>query len=166
MGWCWPLIAHTKPIPTGKAPGAFGARRKFDRHTGVDLYCPEFTYVRAVTSGRVVAHEIFTGPHAGSPWWHETHALVIRGARRSVLYGELSFIRVSVGDWVEQGQTLGQVARVLRKDKGLPTSMLHIELYENNTPTGVWWKKGQRRPKGLLDPTKFLKVSPRPYVIS
>ena len=38
--WRWPLAAPTShPVPGPGHPGSFGAIRKHDRHTGVDLYC-------------------------------------------------------------------------------------------------------------------------------
>jgi len=36
--WSFPLL-RTNGIPKGNHPGAFGYNRKFDHHTGVDLYC-------------------------------------------------------------------------------------------------------------------------------
>ena len=43
--WIWPLKAS--PILPDE-PGLFGAVRKFDIHTGIDLYCEISTDVVAV----------------------------------------------------------------------------------------------------------------------
>jgi hypothetical protein len=37
----FPLKNYKYEIPTGNHFGAFGTTRKFDIHTGVDLYCNE-----------------------------------------------------------------------------------------------------------------------------
>lgn len=55
-----------------------------------------------------------------------------------------------------EGQLLGNVVRVLRKDKGRPTSMLHIELYELGTKMTHPWPIEGPRPVGLIDPTPVL----------
>lgn len=51
--------------------GMFGAVRKYDIHTGVDLYCEEGSLVSEYEDGIVVAIEDFTGVKANSPWWNE-----------------------------------------------------------------------------------------------
>ncbi len=69
-----------------------------------------------------------------------------------VLYGELD-PDVEVGDAVARGESLGRVRTVLRHDKGLPMTMLHLELYATGARTSVWWRHGEPRPDALLDPT-------------
>lgn len=132
--------------------------RKFDIHTGVDLYCPEGELVRASETGTVVRVEPFTGPQAESPWWEETYAVVVRSTGFwTVLYGELMLKDLPrIGDIVKPGQPIGRVGRVLRHDKGLPTTMLHFEMYDSNVRLPVWWLHGDKRPEGLLDPTELL----------
>lgn len=51
-------------LPTSE--GVFGAKRKFDMHTGIDLYCTEQTPVYAIEDGIVIGVENFTGPNADS----------------------------------------------------------------------------------------------------
>jgi len=139
---------------------SFGAIRKFDIHTGIDFHCKEGTSVFAMRAG-TVRQEIFTGPRAGSAWWNETYALLVEDETGVTLYGEilperkldLRFnaehpVSVKVGD------CLGTVMRVLKKNKGAPTSMLHLERYTSNTKTSVVWNLRTPQPENLLDPTK------------
>jgi len=163
MSWLFPLFAWKGEIPTGDHPGAFAAVRKYDIHTGVDLYVPEPCLVYAVEPGIVVAIEEFTGPKAGSPWWLPTQAILIEGPSGVVCYGEVSTVKLKVGDVIEQGQILACVSPVLKKNKeraDVPDHsrfMLHFELYEHGTKETVWWHKECPVPKNLLDPTDLLK---------
>ena len=48
-------------------------------------------------------------------------------------YGEIIPSQyVNVGDMVEEGDVLGWVVPVLKKNKGRPMTMLHLEMYEKN----------------------------------
>ena len=147
-------IAQTG-IPFPPHPGAFGVKRKNHIHEGVDLYCPEGTPVSAVEDGVVVALLPFTGEHAGLPWWENTFALLVEGASGVVVYGEiLPDKTLLTGDAVLAGENLGQVARVLKKDKGRPMAMLHMELHTLGTRfTPPWYEE---KPPTLLDPTPLL----------
>ncbi len=58
-------------------------------------------------------------------------AIMIEGESGVILYGETYEPSLKVGDKVSEGQQIGNVKRVLKKDKGLPMTMLHIELYEH-----------------------------------
>lgn len=154
MSWRNP-IPSPLIVPEVGHPGAFGTQRKFDFHTGVDLYADAGTPVTAVEPGIVVAVIAFTGPEAESPWWLPTSAVLIEGASGVVLYGEIK-TALKVGNAVPTGGFIGHVERVLRNDKGKPTCMLHLELYKSGTTDAVWWKSGDQ-PEALLDPTPFLK---------
>ena len=157
--WNWPLInCNIDSIPDGDHRGAFGKVRKYDTHTGVDLYCNPATRVIAVESGIVVSIENFTGPDAGSPWWNATKAILVEGASGVILYGEIEpEAQIKIGKPVMCGEILGTVKTVLKKDKGQPMTMLHLELYKHGTNESVWWHTD--RPNNLLDPTKLLKES-------
>lgn len=153
----WPLRQFSE-VPLAPHPGSFGAVRKYDIHTGVDLYCPEGTEVLAAEPGVVLRIEPFTGTAAGSPWWHDTMAALIEGASGVLVYGEIEPRPDLVpGLEVEEGQVLGVVRTVLRKDKGLPMTMLHFELFEKGYRGDTqWWRHGESQPSGLLDPTSLL----------
>lgn len=149
-------------IPTGEHPGAFGTRRKFDIHTGVDLYVPEHEPVFAVETGHVVAIENYTGPEADSPWWLDTKAILIEGESGVVCYGEVAPKDIGIGQLIDRGSQIAHVIPVLQEGKkrndipGHSRFMLHFELYEHGTTKSVWWKPNQDKPTNLLDPTQLL----------
>jgi len=165
-----------QPVPQIGEPGAFGAVRKFDVHTGIDLYCEDGALVHAVEYGVIVKIEDFTGPDAGSPWWNPTKAILVEGASGVIVYGEIEPYESGgvwtevygevrsdegwkVGDEVHPGDILGTVARVLKKDKGVtPTSMLHFELMKHGTRETFWWRHGDAQPEALLDPTELVRA--------
>ena len=65
-------------IPVGPDhPGAFGVNRHLHVHTGVDLYAPHGSPVRAVEAGKVISIAWFTGPSINMPWWNDTRAVYI-----------------------------------------------------------------------------------------
>lgn len=155
-----PLKNYKYNIPTGDELGAFGVTRKHDMHTGVDLYCKEGDEVYAIENGVVISIEWFTGPSVGMPWWNDTKAIGILGASGVINYGEVGpDITLKVGDKVEEGQLIGWVIPVLKKDKGkVPsTSMLHVELYTEYTGDWALWEVGTEQPKNLLNPTQLLQ---------
>lgn len=158
MGWRWPL--DQVPSLPG-AQGRFGAARRHDVHSGVDLYAPPRAVVRAVETGVVVAVDpLFTGG-PDSPWWQKTAAVMVEGASGVVLYGEVA-AGVGVGQEVSAGEAVGEVAAVLRERPGKayrnPLSMLHLELYGRGARAAAWWLPGAR-PEGLLDPTGLLEAA-------
>lgn len=150
------LPAGATVLPLGHHPGAFGYVRKHHVHEGVDLYAPEGTSVFAVESGRVVAVRPFTGPAAGLPWWEDTEVVLVEGATGVVAYGEIAPC-VRVGQDVAAGARVGAIKRVLRKDKGRPMSMLHLELHIRGTRVTPEWRVGCARPASLRDPTSCLR---------
>lgn len=146
-------------LPLAPHPGAFGVKRKHHTHEGVDLYAAEGTVVFAVETGTVVAVKPFTGPHAGPTLehWLDTWAVFVEGPSGVVVYGEIK-PWCEAGAHVDAGMPLGHVIPVLRKDKGRPRAMLHIELREPGNTTDIEWLD-DRHPDGLLDPTPFLLAS-------
>lgn len=155
--WLFPLKNYQLPLPEGSHPGAFGTVRKHDIHTGVDLYCNPGDEVLAVEDGVVVALWAFTGDLAESPWWNNTFACAVKGKSGIVLYGEIQ-PTVSIGQPISQGSVVGTVLTVLKKDKGRPLTMLHLELY-SKLMEPVIWNLNEKKPEGLEDPTGLLKQS-------
>jgi phosphopantothenoylcysteine decarboxylase len=145
-------------IPITPHVGSFGVRRKFDRHRGVDLYAPEKSLVFAVEDGEVKMKRPWTGTRADCDWWEDTDALLVEGRSGLVVYGEIEIApNLKEGDKVKRGEVIGFVKRVLKKDKGRPMSMLHIELrkpgfYKNIDKS---WED-DNMPNGVLDPTNQL----------
>lgn len=160
MSWIWPLVSVCAGMPD--EPGRFGTVRKYDVHTGVDLYAEPGTLVQAVEDGVVVAIEDFTGPRAGSPWWNDTQALLVEGLSGVVVYGEICVqSRLQEGVLVRRGDCLGHVVTVLRKDKGRPRTMLHLELMRHGSRKTVWWNLDKPMPPVLDDPTEHLEQALR-----
>ena len=142
-------------LPLGAHPGAFGVQRKHHTHEGVDLYAPQGTPVSTVEPGEVVAVRLFTGPALGHEWWLPTYGVWVAGPSGVVLYGEVA-PHVKPGQKVAAGEILGVVTRVLKKDKGRPMSMLHLELRVPGNTDDIEWLDHANRPAALLDPTPFL----------
>ena len=88
----------TVPIPLSGHPGAFGAVRKHDIHTGVDLYVPEGTAVYALYDGVVVDVSKFTGPEANPPcpWWNETYSVTVFHKEIGIFYSMVKYIQLLI----------------------------------------------------------------------
>lgn len=155
-------------IPTGEHPGAFAVKRKYDIHTGVDIYCEGGEPVYAMEDGDIYHGGWFTGTSARPPsdWWNDTRYLVIRGKSGFILYGEIweSKELLSGGiNRVKVGDLLGTVRAVLPLEKkrlDIPhhsNAMLHIELHRKSWNQGFIWRLNEKRHKQLMNPTPFLK---------
>lgn len=134
--------------------GCFAAVRKYDIHTGIDLYCNPESHVAAIEQGVVVDVGEFTGSKAGSPWWNDTQYIVVESKSGFILYGEMA-TGLTKGLLVKAGEIIGQVQTVLKENKGRPMTMLHLELYSEYSEP-VIWSLGTEMPKGLLDPTPLI----------
>ncbi len=156
----FPLKDYKYEIPINDALGAFGVIRKYDIHTGIDLYCNNGDEVFSIEDGEVIAVEWFTGIPVDMPWWNDTQAIAIKGNSGVINYGEVIAIdTLKVGDKIKEGQLLGWVTPVLKEDKGkVPsTSMLHLELYTEYNGEWLIWNLNTPQPSNLLDPTKLLQ---------
>lgn len=128
----------------------FGAKRRYDIHTGIDLYCNHGDAVFAFEDGIVVAIEDFTGPDAESPWWNPTKAVLVEGKSGVICYGEVEPL-VEVGQTVAKGDKIATVLTVLKNDKGKPMTMLHMELHKPGTTKTSWWKLDEPMPESLMN---------------
>lgn len=158
--WFFPIKDFNGEIPIFPHLGAFAAERKFHTHEGVDLYAPEGTSIYPVEPGSIIAIDNFTGPLAGSPWWHDTMCVLVEGKSGVVVYGEITpndLLRV--GQQITPDIEIGKIKQVLIKDKGKPMSMLHLELHIPGTQESVEWARDQEKPESLLDPTWLLRMS-------
>jgi murein DD-endopeptidase MepM/ murein hydrolase activator NlpD len=153
----YPPLSEKVPVPINDMPGAFGVKRKHHTHEGVDLYCEHGDPVFAMEDGVIVWTGWFTGEYTGTPWWNNTAAIAVQHSFGVLFYGEIvRRAHMEVGNTVSEGEHLGFVSRVLKNDKGTPTSMLHLELYDKLPeilPPPLWIDD---KPKGLLDPTMYL----------
>lgn len=157
MKWVWPVPGAELNIPGSNVPhpGKFGVARKYDIHTGEDIYCEPGQKVVAVEDGEIVSIENFTGEFANppSPWWNDTKAVLVEGESGVVVYGEIKPLEhIAVGQKIKQGEIVGHVVTVLKKDKGLPMTMLHFELHKPGTRETVIWNIGEPKPDTLLNP--------------
>lgn len=144
-------------IPINSHVGAFGTRRKHDVHKGIDLYANVNEEVYAVENGEIVDICPFTGEVAGFPWWENTWGVYIKGKSGIVVYGEiLPWDKLKIGSEIRRGQFVGNVLRVLKKDNGRPSSMLHLELHDINHIHTEQWEIGKEKPIGVLNPTNYL----------
>lgn len=159
--WSRPFEKHIGiKIPCPGEPGAFAAIRKYDIHTGVDLYCQPGTKVFAVEQGIVIFINYFTGPESESPWWNSTKAIMVKGESGVVLYGEINPQKeYNIGCKIKRGEHIGNTLPVIRRDKGAPTCMLHIELYKASATECTDWKLNELQPELLLDPSGQLLES-------
>lgn len=156
-------------LPRFDEPGAFGAKRKFDRHEGVDIYCDKWSSVHAVEDGEVVDSYQYTGKAAGCEWWNDTWCLKVKGKSGVITYGELEMPNLGflcypeIGSKVSAGQMIGAVGSVLPDEKWRRdirhhnTAMLHMELRKESCHIDGWKLDGDRDPR-LLDPTPYLKL--------
>lgn len=151
-------------VPANDSPNAFGAVRKHDIHTGVDLFCQPFEPVYAMEDGIVMAVFPFTGELANTPWWNDTDGVLIKGSIGSFLYGEIH-TDLQVGETVTRGQCIGYVVTVLKKDKGVPMTMLHMELYDQSyVGNGVTHHTYHPKPNILFNPSFFLSKGYQRYI--
>jgi len=107
----------------------------------------------------VVGIEDFTGEFANppSPWWNNTKAVLIEGPSGVIVYGEIKPLdTIKIGKKIRRGQNIGNVITVLKKDKGMPMTMLHVELYEKGIRETVIWNLDEPQPTGLLNPMPLL----------
>ena len=158
MIWTWPLPGADR---ISSYQGDFGAIRKHDMHTGLDVYCEPGQFVVAVEDGNIISIENFTGENANppSPWWNDTKAILIEGKSGVVVYGEIKPLdSIKIGDKIKAGKIIGKVITVLKKDKGTPMTMLHIELYKPGTKETVIWNLGEPQPDSLLNPLEYLNA--------
>ena len=151
-------------LPKHNEPGSFGSIRKYDIHTGVDIYVENGTGIQPVEDGVIVDIRQFTGKKVGSSWWEDTWCVSVKGKSGIVCYGEVDLPRgYKVGDNVYTEDIFSYVKAVLpenkiRKDiRHHNNAMLHLELYRNiEDGICITWNKEEKRSKNLLDPSVYL----------
>lgn len=151
----WMLKNKSPTLPNKGDVGDFGVRRSFYHHPGLDIYCDINTEVQAMEDGIVVCIDVFTGPNSNppSPWWFETYSILIEGKSGVLGYCEIKPVEnIGLGSQIKEGQTLGYVTPVLKKDKGNGVSMLHLEYYTHGTKEHVTWELDKPKPIQLLNP--------------
>lgn len=164
MKWFPINFEKFRGIPINRHPGAFGCPRKFDIHTGIDLYGDEGDIIRAIRSGEVIRNSQFTGEALGFAFWLDTDAVLIKDEFGFYLYGELKS-SLKEGDEIRSGDIVGRLLPVLptkklRKDiPGHSNVMLHLERYDLTYDPNKIYNDGLSWPSWELDTKKhdFLK---------
>lgn len=127
-----PPLIPMPDIPVGTHYGSFDVKRRFDVHTGIDLYAPVGAPVYAIEDSDVVNIRYFTGPEAECPHWNTTWSVDLEGQTGILCYGEIKpDTTIKVGDQIKKGQVVGEVMKVLKKDKGKAMSMLHFSMHSH-----------------------------------
>jgi murein DD-endopeptidase MepM/ murein hydrolase activator NlpD len=155
-----PPLLPMPDIPVCFHYGSYLVKRRFDVHTGIDLYAPVGAAVFAIEDGEIVAIRDFTGKKAGCPHWNQTWDVCIESHSGIFSYGEIKPCPdLKVGQSVKSGDVIGFVLQVLKKNKGKAMSMLHFSIHSHG------WKyllKEQTDPKKesffdlQIDPTLLL----------
>ena len=107
-------------------PGYYGITSEFGprwgtNHNGMDIAANSGTAVYAADGGRVVLAEWYGG--------YGNCIMIEHGNGYKTLYGHLSYIGVKDGQYVNQGDTIGQVGST-----GNSTGPhLHFEVYSNGS---------------------------------
>ena len=146
-------------IPIGNHPGAFNFKRKNHYHEGVDLYAQNNEPIYNIKDAIIINIHPFTGKNANSPWWEDTFCVLTKSSTCYFLYGEIiPNPLLKIGDFIKEGALIGKIKTVLKKDKGLPMSMLHLECYDINfnISSGFPGNSLNSLPQWVLDPTPFL----------
>ena len=154
-------------IPLMPHPGSFAKERKNHIHEGVDLYCEKGDEVFAIEDGIIVKIKPFTGTLIDSPWWNDTWCVMVEGKSGVFNYGEIiPQENLKEGMFIKEGDIIGTIETVLKKDKGRPMNMLHLELYKAGTTDPILeWSLNQEKPEQLLDPTpKLLELANIPTI--
>ncbi len=135
-----PALPIRAPVPYGSdVTSSFGMRvdpflGRMAMHTGIDFRQDSGTPVRATASGKIVS----AGPDGG----YGNMVEIEHGNNLASLYGHLSAILVSEGQWVEKGAIIGKVGSTGRSTG----PHLHYEVRVNDSP---------------VNPERFLRAGTR-----
>lgn len=139
----------------GKFDRRFLAKREFRKggtfkryHVGIDLFAKRRDVVRACEDGVIVAFYPFYRSKTGQM----TYALLVEMADFVINFGQVrgdsrTKFKWRVGDKISAGQEIAWIG---------DTGMLHFETYRMGTRCNQHYYPGKPRPKGLLNPTKYL----------
>jgi murein DD-endopeptidase MepM/ murein hydrolase activator NlpD len=148
----WPIDV-TPVLPDLGVRRDFGSARNWSYHSGIDLYCPSNTPVRAMEDGEVVAVEHFTKPDAQSPGYNNTWAVLIYGISGTLVYGEI-WPQVEQYSKIKSGQIIGHTLPIFKRSK---LAMLHFERYDCLVHQTGLWRLQEEPPSGLVNPRPLLE---------
>lgn len=154
--WKNPLPNCTWSLPCGKYhPAGFGARRTYNLHTGIDLFCEHMQPLAAVEAGKIINITDFSKNK--KPWLNRTRVILIEGQAGVVSYcSVLERNGLKIGQTVMAGEIIGNVIRINKKKRKNDICMLHIELYAHGVKNRKTWSYFFPKPLQLLDPSKYL----------
>ncbi|MFC2132024.1 M23 family metallopeptidase [Bacteroidota bacterium] len=171
----WPVPnSYKKSIPRDGEAGSFWEDRGDRFNCGVDIFAPEGSEVVATESGYIIDKGIFTSPESNS-YWDKTYYIILKTNQKVLVkFAKLAEVFVHTGDYVDAGQAIGSVSRVINIDavsfqdpnfiqemvEKEQTSMLHLELYKAPVTVVHPYESGnyfgERRPESLIDPAFYL----------
>lgn len=124
IAYSWDMVIRSDDM----GDGYFGANRTGGRlHNGIDLYAEVGTPVLASRSGRVTTAMEKKG--IGK------YVVIAHPGNMVTLYGHLSEISVSVGQWVRQGEVIGKVGKTGNANYTEMLPHLHFEIRNNDIPS-------------------------------
>ncbi len=171
----WPLPnSYQKTLPQDGEPGSFWEDRGDRRHCGVDIAAPENSEVVAVEGGYVVDKGQFSV--SGEFDFHDdTYFIAIKTPQKLVVkYAGLKEVYANIGDYVEAGQVIGILGKIIDEEKISPSDpfyvqslaesgrnvALHLEIYKAPItiaqPYDTGNYLGERKPSSLIDPELYL----------
>jgi len=110
-----------------RGKGYFASPRNGNRfHEGIDLFAPIGSPVFAARCGRVV--------RVGSNKGMGNYVIVRHGANLSTLYGHLLKINVGCGEFIRQGDLVGQVGKTGNANFSDIQPHLHFEVRNGGIP--------------------------------
>jgi murein DD-endopeptidase MepM/ murein hydrolase activator NlpD len=129
----WPLVGYRRiSSPFGRRWNPYGGG-SHEFHAGMDIAAPNGTPVYAPMPGKVIQ----TGRAGGSSYnsrIYGNYIMVRHNSTYTTLYGHLSRIRVSVGQFVGTGTLLGNVGSTGRSTG----HHLHFQVYKNGVVVNPW----------------------------
>ena len=171
----WPVPdSYSKTLPKDGERGSFWENRGDRFHVGVDIFAPPGADVLAVQNGKVIDIGIFTTPEQAKHLNKSYYITIKTSQNLNIKYAEVTNIVVRIGDFVNAGQKIAEVAKVLNEEhlshntphylrdmieKGM-VSMLHLESYiapiAEVRPYSYGNYLGKTKPYSVIDPTLFL----------
>ena len=110
-----------------RGEGFFAANRRGNRlHEGIDLFAQIGSAVKAARSGRVIK--------AGGNKGMGNYIMIRHPANTITIYGHLSRIYVTGGEFVRQGQLIGSVGKTGNANYPNIQPHLHFEVRKNGVP--------------------------------
>ena len=153
----WPIPKVKKSIPLPKHKRGFARNHKDNRfHAGLDILAPYSSDIHSIED--VIVKNIFLFPYPKLDKHYKsenTYALAIQHKDGNyALYCEIQKPKLKIASKVKAGQKIAKVGRIFL-DKPKHT-MLHFEYHSILPRKTTKWYAG-KKPKGLLNPTKYLK---------